>query len=389
MTKISVAVLIGTRPEAIKMAPVVKALRRSPRLAPLVVATAQHRELLDQALAPFGIVPDIDLDLMRPEQTLADLSARLLATLDGVLERHRPAALLVQGDTTSAFSAALAAHYRQIPVGHVEAGLRTGDSRNPFPEETNRTLISRLARWHFAPSEAAVRNLEREGYSRDTIHLTGNTGIDSLLANLDHPDIRPVRKPAGRRLLLVTTHRRENFGAPLQQICQALLRLLVDNPDLEVLYPLHPNPRASDHARRLLAGHPRVRLSGPLDYLDFIAAMQAADLILSDSGGVQEEASYLGKPLLVLRDNTERPEAVTPGMNEVIGTRSARIVERVQLLLDGRKTYPDLTGSMPYGNGHAADRILQALERHFQAGGQPTASPGTAHELLTGNGYCR
>ena len=314
-----VLVVVGTRPEAVKLAPVVQALQRQPWAQPRVLATAQHRQLLDQIHAFFGIRPDRDLDLMRPDQTLADLTARMIAALDPVLVDENPALVLAQGDTTTVMVAALCCFYRRIPFGHVEAGLRTGDMQNPFPEEMNRVLVSRMAALHFAPTEGARQNLLREGVAPGSVHATGNSVIDALLWAAQRVDPSAFAPPAGRKLILVTAHRRENFGEPLAQVCAAL-RELADRPDVQLLYPVHPNPNVRDVVRRALGGHPAIRLVDPLDYPAMVAAMRACTLILTDSGGVQEEAPSLGKPVLVTRRDTERPEAVEAGTAKLVGT---------------------------------------------------------------------
>ncbi|MDR5826162.1 non-hydrolyzing UDP-N-acetylglucosamine 2-epimerase [Caballeronia sp. LZ043] len=370
--KKKIAVLFGTRPEAIKMAPVVSAIQRSSHLEPLVIATAQHREMLDQVLRVFDVKPDFDLDLMRPNQTLAGLTSRLIATIDDVVRETAPAAILVQGDTTSVLAGTLVAFYNNIPVGHVEAGLRTHDIRNPFPEEMNRVLTGRLTRWHFAPTQSSAENLIREGYSPEKVYLTGNTVIDALLEGRRHPS-KQVRSVAeGRRMILVTTHRRENFGKPLQRICDAVLQLLERNPALEFLFPVHPNPNVSSVVRELLSKHARVTLCEPLDYLSFIAAMEASYIILSDSGGVQEEAPALGKPVLVLRNETERPEAVAAGVAQLVGTDTSVIVNAVQQLLDDPVAYTKMAlGASPYGDGQSARRITDILEAELGSGFLP------------------
>lgn len=370
--KKKVAVLFGTRPEAIKMAPVVRTLRESSYLEPLVIATAQHREMLDQVLEVFGIQPDHDLNLMRPNQTLAGLTSRLIASIDDVLRDTAPAAMLVQGDTTSVLAGSLVAFYNNIPVGHVEAGLRTHDMRNPFPEEMNRVVTGHLTRWHFAPTASSAQNLRNERYPDGAVFTTGNTVIDALFEARQHPDKIARSVQDGRRMMLVTTHRRENFGEPLRRICAAVLELLERDPALEVLFPVHPNPNVSSVVRELLGNHPRVNLCAPLDYLSFIAAMEAAHLILSDSGGVQEEAPALGKPVLVLRDETERPEAVAVGVAELVGTDTNRIVRKVWQLLTDPVAYREMAqGASPYGDGHAARRIVDILERELGCREQP------------------
>ena len=345
------------------MAPVILALRDEPWAAVRVLATAQHRQLLDQVLSLFDIAPDRDLDVMRPGQTLTALTARLLLALDAALEAERPDVVLIQGDTTTVMTLALACFYRGIPVGHVEAGLRTGDFRNPFPEEANRVVAGRFARWHFAPTARARRNLLDEGVAEDTVTVTGNTVIDTLL-------MTAARRPAlgagvdldpARRLVLITCHRRENFGEPLQRICGALQTLAERNPDVEFLYPVHPNPNVDNVARRLLdAGN--VRLCAPLDYTSFVAAMQRSHLVISDSGGVQEEAPALGKPVLVLREETERPEAVEAGVVRLVGSSPARIVAETQRLLDDAAAYRAMARRVsPYGDGRSAGRIVNVL----------------------------
>ena len=358
----SVLCVVGTRPEAVKMAPVVLELRRRPWARVRVLATAQHRQMLDQVLGLFGIEPDVDLDLMRPNQALADLTARMLTALDATLEREQPAAVLAQGDTTTVLTTALACFYRRIPFGHVEAGLRTGDLDYPFPEEMNRSVAGRLARLHFAPTESARANLRREGIE-EGVHVTGNTVIDALLQVAAREAPLPPGVPEGRRLILVTAHRRENFGEPLRQICRALLALADANPGVHVLYPVHLNPNVTDVVRPALGAHPRITLCDPLDYLPFVAAMKKSTLILSDSGGVQEEAPALGKPVLVLRAETERPEAVEAGVVKLVGTDAGRIVAEAQRLLDDPAAYRAMAkGVSPYGDGHAAERIADVLQ---------------------------
>ncbi len=362
-------VAIGTRPEAIKMAPVVLALRQEPWADVRILATAQHRQMLDQVLAAFGLVPDIDLDIMQPGQALAELTARLLLRLDGVLAEEAPDAILAQGDTTTVMSVALAAFYRRIPLGHVEAGLRTGDLYNPFPEEMNRIVAGRLARWHFAPTAQSRDNLLAEGFDPASIHVTGNTVIDALLQVADRELALPVAIPEGSRLVLVTAHRRENFGEPFRQVCLAIRELADAHPDIHVLYPVHPNPNVALPARELLGGHPRITLCEPLDYLPFVAAMKRATLVLTDSGGVQEEAPALGKPVLVMRRETERPEAVAEGVVRLVGPdREAIVAEAGRLLRDADAYAAMARGTSPYGDGHAAGRIAAILRASLAPG---------------------
>lgn len=372
--KKKVAVAFGTRPEAIKMAPLVRALNESPHLEPVVIATAQHREMLDQVLQIFYIKPDYDLDLMRPNQTLAGLTSRLITSLDDVVKEIAPSAMLVQGDTTSVLAASLVSFYNNILVGHVEAGLRTNDMRNPFPEEMNRVVTGRLADWHFAPTQSSAQNLLDEGVPADAVFMTGNTVIDALFDARQHTNKVPRQVADGRQMILVTTHRRENFGEPLKRICAAVLELLERNPTLDVLFPVHPNPNVSSVVRQLLGDHPRVDLCAPLDYLSFIAAMEAAHIILSDSGGVQEEAPALGKPVLVLREETERPEAVSFGVADLVGTDTGRIIDKVQRLLTDPAAYSEMArGASPYGDGLAARRIVAILEDALSGGGAVAA----------------
>jgi UDP-N-acetylglucosamine 2-epimerase (non-hydrolysing) len=358
--------VMGTRPEAIKMAPVILALRAESWANVRVLATAQHRHLLDQVMKVFDIEPDIDLDIMRPNQALTTLTARLLLDLDDVLLAEKPDAVLAQGDTTTVMTVALACFYHKIPFGHVEAGLRTWDMLNPFPEEMNRVIAGRLAKWHFAPTESSRQNLLREGVSDADIVVTGNTVIDALLSVADRDAELPVELDPSKRLILVTAHRRENFGEPFERVCRAVLTLLERNQDVQVLYPVHPNPNVRDTAHRLMGTHPRVVLCDPLDYLPFVAAMKRAYLILSDSGGIQEEAPALGKPVLVLRHETERPEAVEEGVVKLVGTDFDVIVAEAQRLLDDKSAYGKMSrGISPYGDGHAAERIVKVLRDHF------------------------
>ena len=365
--KHKVICVVGTRPEAIKMAPVILALKNVTDLDVRVLATAQHRHLLDQVMKAFDIEPDIDLDIMWPNQALTSLTARLLLDLDDVLLVEKPDAVLAQGDTTTVMTVALACFYHKIPFGHVEAGLRTWDMQNPFPEEMNRVIAGRLAKWHFAPTESSRQNLLREGVADANIVVTGNTVIDALLSVTDRDVELPVELDPAKRLILVTAHRRENFGEPFEQVCRALITLLERNLDVQVLYPVHPNPNVRDTAHRLLGSHPRVVLCDPLDYLPFVAAMKRAYLILSDSGGVQEEAPALGKPVLVLRHETERPEAVEEGVVKLVGTDFDVIVSEVQRLLDDSLAYDGMArGISPYGDGHAADRIVKVIRGYLE-----------------------
>jgi len=358
--------VVGTRPEAIKMAPVILELKQQPWAGVRVLATAQHRQMLDQVLSFFGIEPDIDLNIMRPNQALTALTARLLLELDEVLLAEKPDVVLAQGDTTTVMTVALACFYHRIPFGHVEAGLRTWDMQNPFPEEANRVIAGRLARWHFAPTESSRQNLLREGVSDADITVTGNTVIDALLMTASKELEVGIALDATKRLVLVTSHRRENFGEPFRNICRALKTLAERNPDIQILYPVHPNPNVKDVAHEMLGNCGNVILCEPLDYAPFVAAMKNAYLIISDSGGVQEEAPALGKPVLVLREETERPEAVEMGVVKLVGPNYGRIVEEAQLLLDDATAYGAMArGVSPYGDGKGAERIVRKIKEYF------------------------
>ena len=366
-----VLVIFGTRPEAVKLAPVIEALAASPSLQPRVCVTGQHRQMLEPMLALFGIVPHHDLAVMQPGQDLYDLSARALTGLRAVLEAEHPAAVLVQGDTTTAMTAALAAFYRQIPVGHVEAGLRTGAMYNPFPEETNRRLTAQLATWHYAPTARAAANLQREGIDPARVVVTGNTIVDALhgiIARLerapaDVPPALPSERLAGRRLVVVTGHRRESFGDGLRNICLALRDLAARHDDVLIVYPVHLNPAVQEPVRSLLAGQPNIVLTEPLDYLPFIDLVRRAYLILTDSGGLQEEAPSLGVPLLVMRETTERPEAIDAGAAKLVGTgRDAIVTAATALLTDARAHAAMRVTRNPFGDGAAAARIVAHLQ---------------------------
>jgi UDP-N-acetylglucosamine 2-epimerase (non-hydrolysing) len=356
--------VIGTRPEAIKMAPVILALRKQAWAEVRVLATAQHREMLDQVLDFFGIEPDIDLDVMRPNQALGALTARLLLEMDDVLLSEKPDIVLAQGDTTTVMAIALACFYHNVAFGHVEAGLRTGDIRNPFPEEANRLIASRLARWHFAPTLGAAENLRKEGVPEKDILVTGNTVIDALLITAEADVELNLDLDESKRLILVTSHRRENFGEPFLNICQGLIVLAENNPEVQILYPVHPNPNIREIAFKHLSNTPNITLCEPLDYAHFVAVMKRAYLIITDSGGVQEEAPALSKPVLVLREETERPEAVEMGVVKLVGSKRDDIIFETQKLLDDEVAYLEMArGVSPYGDGKAAMRIVEFLGR--------------------------
>ena len=364
-----ILVTFGTRPEAIKMAPVVHRLLDSNRLETRICVTAQHREMLDQVLSVFGIRPNYDLDLMQPGQSLHQLTGRVLNGMKPVLEEFDPHLVLVHGDTTTTFAVALASFYQRVPVGHVEAGLRTHNRYSPFPEEMNRHLAAVLADLHFAPTEKARENLLREGIDKESVFVTGNTAIDSLLWMSDRIDQGIVADRAeienrigGRRLVLITAHRRESFGDGFDRICGALQDLTKRFSDHIFVYPVHPNPNVIEPVERHLNGIPNLHLIEPLSYAPFVSLMKRAHLILTDSGGIQEEGPSLGIPVLVMRDTTERPEAVDAGTVILVGNDRNRIVEEASRLLENDQEHAAMSRKLnPYGDGHAADRILSAI----------------------------
>lgn len=383
--KLKILSIFGTRPEAIKMAPVIRELESCSDIESRVVLTAQHREMLDQVVDTFNIKPDYDLEVMRPGQDLFDVTAAVLKGLKGILEVERPHLVLVQGDTTTTFTGALAAFYRQIPVGHIEAGLRTYQKFAPFPEEINRVLTTRLADLHFAPTDRSRDALLKEGVDRARIFVTGNPVIDALYQALEQPyHLDPVISRAFRdnkRVILLTTHRRENLGAPLQGVYMALREVLLAHPDVGVVFPVHKNPAVRREVNSILRGVERVYLTEPLDYLPFINVMKMSYLVLTDSGGIQEEAPALGKPVLVLREVTERPEAVAFGTARLIGTDLRKVEYEVNHLLDDEDAYLRMSNAVnPYGDGIAARRIIQAINFYFGMGSAPVDfSPGTLH----------
>ena len=354
--------VFGTRPEAIKMAPIIRAARAA-KIETHVCVTAQHRDMLDQMLRVFSITPDHDLNLMQENQTPLEFAARVFEALPAVLRKVRPDWLLVQGDTTTAFAAAFVAFQEKIRVGHVEAGLRTGDKLRPFPEEMNRHLISPLADLNFAPTAGAAANLRAEGVPDSRIILTGNTVVDALNAILSTPAqfSDPRLAQLSGKILLVTAHRRENFGAPLEQICSAILALVEKFADLTVVLPVHPNPAVRGAVTAQLSNRPRILLVDPLSYPEFVHLMKRSALILSDSGGVQEESPTVRTPVLVMREVTERPEAVESGWAQLVGTSKEEIVARTSAWLSGQKQAPPANAPNPFGDGHAAEKILQAL----------------------------
>jgi UDP-N-acetylglucosamine 2-epimerase (non-hydrolysing) len=384
--ELNITVVLGTRPEAIKLCPLISAIRAHDRMRARVCVTGQHREMLDQVMTVFGVAADVDLDLMRRDQSLAELTARAVTALAGEFAEHHADLVLVQGDTTTVFCAALAAYYHRISVGHVEAGLRTGDRYAPFPEELNRRLTTHLGDLHFAPTAGARARLLAEGIPNEAIHVTGNTVIDALhfavarireqaprVPGLPH-DLQPGE--SGRRSVLITGHRRENFGAGFESICQAVAALADRHADCAFVYPVHLNPHVREPVFRLLGKCPNVHLIEPLDYLTFVALLDRATLVLTDSGGVQEEAPSLGKPVLVMRATTERPEAVAAGTARLVGTDSRRIVEETSRLLEDAAAYTAMARTVnPYGDGHACARIV---ERLAQISGQTAPQAMTA-----------
>ncbi len=364
--------VFGTRPEAIKMAPLVHALSADSRFVTKVCVTAQHREMLDQVLELFEIEPDFDLNIMKSGQTLNDITTAILSGMKQVLKEYKPDVLLVHGDTTTTFSASLIAYYQKIKVGHVEAGLRTGNIYSPWPEEANRKLTSVITNYHFAPTKGSRDNLLREGVSEDEIIVTGNTVIDALFwvrerLNKDNSLSREIASrfnylDSNKKLILVTGHRRESFGSGFERICKALRQIAINNPDSQILYPVHLNPNVQEPVNRLLKGLDNVFLIEPQQYLPFFYLMEKAFIILTDSGGIQEEAPSLGKPVIVMREITERPEAVDAGTVRLVGTDVDRIVHEVNLLLTDTMHYQKMSNAHnPYGDGSACDRILQFL----------------------------
>ena len=382
MNKHRIAIVAGTRPEVIKMAPVYFALRESCRIEPIMISTGQHRQMLDQAFAVFGIKPDVDLGLMQPGQTLPDLTARVITAMTGTLKEVKPAAVLLQGDTTTVLGSALAAFYEQIPIGHVEAGLRTGSMFSPFPEEMNRRLTSPLARWNFCPTDFSKANLLREGMRDSACYVTGNSVIDALfwVRERIRKNAEPVSDIAARlgiplsfterylknsdaRWILVTGHRRESFGGGFERICEAINRLTQEFPRLGVLYPVHLNPKVQEPVNRILGGNDRVALVSPAVYEDFIWLMDRCVFALSDSGGVQEEAPSLGKPVLVMRETTERPEGVDAGTCSLVGTDPEKILAEAAKLLNSPEEYSRRSSlKNPYGDGQTGARIRAILE---------------------------
>lgn len=362
-----IGIILGTRPEAIKLAPVIQVFQNSPDFELQVILTGQHREMVEQVMKLFKLKADWNLEIMQRQQSLSEITCRSLQGLEALFQEQTLDFVIVQGDTTTAFAATLAAFYQKIPVGHVEAGLRTDDLFNPFPEEANRRLISQLTQLHFAPTTLAVENLQSSGVLGE-IHLTGNTVIDALL---NVAATKPVCHIPGLdwhqyRTILATVHRRENWGEPLQDIAESFLQILEQFADTALLLPLHKNPIVREPLQKLLGNHPRIFLTEPLDYAELVGAIERSHLILTDSGGLQEEAPSLGKPVLVLRDTTERPEALTGGTAKLVGTQTENIVAAASELLSNPAAYTKMaTAINPFGDGHAAERILQLVKNYL------------------------
>jgi UDP-N-acetylglucosamine 2-epimerase (non-hydrolysing) len=368
LSTFSICITLGTRPEAIKLAPVIQQFRQLPEFKTHVVLTGQHREMVDQVMQLFELEADEDLKIMQPKQSLTEITCRSLQGLEGLFEKIAPQLVIVQGDTTTAFAAALAAFYQKIPVGHVEAGLRTDNIYNPYPEEINRRLISQLTQLHFAPTQKAFENVQRSGVTGE-IHLTGNTVIDALLTVADrHPECPiPGLEWDKYRVLLSTVHRRENWGEPLKDIIEGFQLILDKFPDTALLLPLHRNPTVREPIQKALGNHPRVFLTEPLDYGQLVGAIQRCYLLLTDSGGIQEEAPSLGKPVLVLRETTERPEAVEAGTAKLIGTKPTSIATAASELLSNAQAYQKMANAInPFGNGKASQRIVRIVKDFLQ-----------------------
>ncbi|QOS98211.1 UDP-N-acetylglucosamine 2-epimerase (non-hydrolyzing) [Brevibacterium sp. JNUCC-42] len=387
MKKIKVMTVFGTRPEAIKMAPLVHELKRhSEQIESIVCVTAQHRQMLDQVLEIFQITPDMDLNIMKDRQTLIDITTRALESLDKAIKEAQPDIVLVHGDTTTTFVASLASFYNQVAIGHVEAGLRTWDKYSPFPEEMNRQLTGVMADLHFAPTEGSADNLRRENKQEQAIYITGNTAIDALQTTVKSDYKHPVLdKVAGKKMVLMTAHRRENLGEPMRRIFRAVRRLVDEHEEIAVVYPVHLNPAVQEVAQEFLGNHDRIQLIDPLDAFDFHNFARHAHLILTDSGGVQEEAPSLGVPVLVLRDTTERPEGIVAGTLKLAGTDEQQVYDMANELLINAEAYEQMAqAANPYGDGKASERIVQAILYHFGCTSvRPTSFQPRQEKLLS------
>ncbi|KYH13842.1 non-hydrolyzing UDP-N-acetylglucosamine 2-epimerase [Staphylococcus kloosii] len=359
--------IFGTRPEAIKMAPLVKELQQTDSLKPVVVVTAQHREMLDSVLKTFEIIPDYDLDIMKRDQTLSQISSRVITKLDDIIQFEKPDMVLVHGDTMTTFAGGLAAFYNQVSIGHIEAGLRTWNKYSPFPEEMNRQMVGIMADLNFAPTSIAAQNLRDENKSEDTIVITGNTAIDAMKTTINEEYYSEINeKHSGKRVILLTSHRRENIGEPMHNIFRAVRNIADEFEDVAVVYPMHKNPKVREIAETYLNNHERIELIEPLDVFDFHNFANQSYLILTDSGGVQEEAPSLGKPVLVLRDTTERPEGVEAGTLKVVGTSTETIYKAAKSLLENKDLYSEMSKARnPYGDGYASQRICENIKYHF------------------------
>lgn len=365
---IKVMTVFGTRPEAIKMAPLIKELQKRQNIQTIVCVTAQHRQMLDQVLETFQIIPDYDLDIMKQGQTLSQITSRVLIGLEQVIQKEQPDLVLVHGDTTTTYAGALAAYYQQVAIGHVEAGLRTYCKYSPFPEEMNRQMVGVMADYHFAPTELSKENLLKEGKPETSVFVTGNTAIDAMKTTVkesyEHPQLTWAKDS---RLIMLTAHRRENLGQPMRHMFQAIKRIVNEHSDVKVIYPIHMNPLVRDTAKEIFNDHERIRLIEPLEVFDFHNFLAQSYLILTDSGGIQEEAPSLGKPVLVLRDTTERPEGIAAGTLKLAGTEEETIYTMTKTLLTDQKAYEAMAhAANPYGDGHASERIADAIEQSFQ-----------------------
>lgn len=366
MRKISIMTIFGTRPEAVKMAPVIKAIERDPRFESIVTITAQHREMLDQVLEVFEISPDFDLDIMKDGQTLSEITARVLNELSTVFLKCKPDILLVHGDTATTFAASVASFFHKIKIGHVEAGLRTWNKFSPFPEEMNRQLTDVLADIYFAPTSVSKNNLLKENRNEDSIYITGNTAIDAMKYTIKDNYENELLSKINNKMILITTHRRENIGQPMENIFRAVNRLLKKHKDIEFVFPIHKNPKVRELAKNVLISSNRIHLIEPLDVIDFQNIAKHSYFIMSDSGGVQEEASFLGKPVIVLRDTTERPEGVEAGTLKLAGVQEEKIFQIADELLSNRDEYDKMSKAInPYGDGMASERILEAIAYNF------------------------